>query len=75
MNLKILYYKTVLKRSAIAVPNETIVLELESIIRFEEGTHPRFISKYEFIRMHKTGRKGTKGQMKPAEELGKSKCK
>ena len=29
------------------------------------GTHPRFISKYVFMRMHITGSIGTNGQMNP----------
>jgi hypothetical protein len=31
-------------------------------------THPRFISKYVFIRIHITGSNGTNGQMNPAAE-------
>lgn len=30
------------------------------------GTHLRFISKYIFMRIQATGRRGTKGHMKPA---------
>ena len=35
----------------------------------DELTHPRFTSKYVFMRMQQTGKSGTNGQMKPEEKL------